>query len=62
MDDLPTHVTAPTIVKSASTRIGFFKTILSTEAVTNSKGLVEPSTLQQCWSTSEILVKTENQL
>lgn len=48
IEDRPTHVTAPAIFKSESTRRGFFKIILSTEAVTSSRGLVVLSLLEQC--------------
>ena len=52
IDERPTQVTAPTIFKSMSTRIGFLRTILSTEAVTSSKEFAIPAWLKQCWLTN----------
>lgn len=50
IEDIPTHMTEPEILKSLSTLIGFFKTILSTEAVTSNNGLVVKSSSEQCWT------------
>lgn len=50
MDERPTHMTEPTIFRSMSTLIGFFKTILSTDAVTRRSGLVVLSSSEQCWN------------
>ncbi|CAL0311116.1 unnamed protein product [Lupinus luteus] len=40
MDDLPTKVATPTIVKSESIWIGSLRTILPIEALTNKRGMI----------------------
>lgn len=53
IEDRPTHITEPTILRSLSTLIGFFSTILSTEAVTSKSGLVVQSLSEQCYFTNK---------